>query len=796
VAATALLGGVLLTAGPAAAAAPSAVEPAVPAAPATSAAATSTAPDPETTPAPEPAPADGPVVMGDYSLDSYAERIDEVPAELSQALADDLGETPEGYLANADAAADAVAVVDQLSASGVDVLGSRLEGTSLVVNVPDEAAAAAVEAANATAEIGGPAPIDLGGQTFELKRDLVGGQGYFSQDTRYRYLCSAAFNGLDRSTGRNQFLTAGHCREEGTLDNGRVTEQVQSKPGTAFSAGVVLGQPVEGSFDFSGKTDDGLIATDAAWTPRPAVGVWGGSNSAPVTAGTPQTVRDYGDAIVGQNVCKSGRTTGWTCGTVKYVDEVLSVGGGKSINADIVDGMCALQGDSGGAVVSGAYAMGLLSAGTYDSCTQTGRFSAVFPMVSNVDASVLASEKNWDILADVAAPVVTSPSDGSLQWGSPVAGTLPFGGVHHTVRLVVDGSRTYTGGVAQDGSWAILPTDLASGPHSYALTARFGQGAAVSSSPTVSGTFTVSGRPEVSRIDGADRFQVAVNISRAAFPGSAPVVYVTTGADYPDALSAGPAAASQGGPLLLVTRDSIPAVVSGELQRLSPDTIRIVGGPNSVSESVKAALQKLVPDAAVTRVTGADRFAVSRGLASSVFGTAPHAYVATGTTFPDALVAGAAAGSKGEPVVLVNGPQPTADAPTVQAFRTLSTSSITVVGGPNSVSPGVLSALQQVPAAVDRVSGADRFDAAIALNRSAFTSASMVYLATGYTFPDALAGGVLAGIEDSPLYIAPTTCVPRGVLADIASLGATRVVLLGGPVSLTPAAAALTACAG
>ncbi|MFB2555553.1 cell wall-binding repeat-containing protein [Herbiconiux liangxiaofengii] len=757
------------------------------------------------TDAPTPGGGTAPLVMGDYSLDAYSSRAAEVPPELAQVIADDLGQTPEGYLANADAAADAVAVVDSLAASGVDVLGSRLDGTTLVVNVPDASAVATVEAANAVAEIGDPAPLDLTGQDFEFKRDLIGGQGYFSQDSQYRYLCSTAFNGLDRSSGQKQVLTAGHCKVEGTQNDSRFTEQVQSKPGSAFSVGVTLGQPVAGSFALGSGFDNGLIATDSAWTPRAAVGVWGGANNGPVTSGTPVTVRDYGDAIVGQSVCKSGRTTGWTCGTVEAVDIDLTVDGNQKVNADIIDGMCALGGDSGGAVVSGANAMGLLSAGTYNSCSDTGKFSAVYPMIGGTGpdgpyGSVLSFEKNWDMIAEVSTPAVTSPTSGAtLQWGSPMSGTLPFGSSRHTVVLTVDGTRTYTAPVAQDGSWAILPTDLADGAHSYSLRARFGQGAATSTSSAVTGSFTVAGHPSVDRIAGADRFQVAVNVSRAAhpdpLPGPLPVVYVATGANYPDALSAGPAAVTQGGPLLLVTRDSVPSAVATELQRLAPQRIVVVGGPNSVSTAVEESLKTLVTGVDVSRVSGADRFAVSRDLASSVFGTAPHAYVATGTNFPDALVAGAASGSTSEPVVLVNGPTASADEATLAAFRDLDTSSITIVGGPNSVSEGVAASLGTIPASVDRVSGADRFDAAIALNRSAYTSSSTVYLATGYNFPDALAGGVLAGAKDAPLYIAPTDCVPRGVIADIVSLGATRVVLLGGEASLTPAVARLAPCA-
>jgi putative cell wall-binding protein len=317
----------------------------------------------------------------------------------------------------------------------------------------------------------------------------------------------------------------------------------------------------------------------------------------------------------------------------------------------------------------------------------------------------------------------------------------------------------------------------------------------IQTSATVEGTFEVAERPAVERIGGATRFDVAVAVAKRAFPDTAPVVYVATGVNYPDALSAGPAAVHTGGPLLPVLPDLVPGVVADEIVALDPQRIVIVGGTSAVGEPVRALLQQLVPDARVDRLAGDDRYAASRAVVADAFGTAPHAYVATGTNFPDALSAGGAAGSKGEPVALVYGPGEAADAPTLALFRTLQTQSVTAVGGPQGVSPGLLDSLSSgVPAAVERVQGDDRYGTSLAVNAAAFDSASTVYLATGLNFPDALAGGVLAGLDDAPLYVVPGDCVPRGVLASIAGLGASDVVLLGGPAALAPAVEQLVPC--
>ncbi|WP_291057616.1 cell wall-binding repeat-containing protein [Herbiconiux sp.] len=295
-----------------------------------------------------------------------------------------------------------------------------------------------------------------------------------------------------------------------------------------------------------------------------------------------------------------------------------------------------------------------------------------------------------------------------------------------------------------------------------------------------------------------------MNVSKKAYPteSGSDVAYIVTGTTFADALSAAPAAVKEKAPLLLTTPDALPASVKTELQRLSPGKIVIVGGPNSVSPKVEAELEKL--SANVVRISGADRYEASRNVVDAVFGTdgAKNAYVATGANFPDALSASAAGGSTSTPVLLVNGGAPSIDTPTTALLGKLGVDTVSIAGGPNSVSEGVKASIEALNGKTDpttkvvvtRLSGADRFAASISINNSAFTWANTVYLATGLNYPDALAGAALAGLKGSPLYVVPGDCVPQGVLADIDRLGAGQVTLLGGPNSLSAKVASLTAC--
>jgi putative cell wall-binding protein len=299
-------------------------------------------------------------------------------------------------------------------------------------------------------------------------------------------------------------------------------------------------------------------------------------------------------------------------------------------------------------------------------------------------------------------------------------------------------------------------------------------------------TLVPATKPALDRVDGGDRFDVAVAVSQQAFPDGAKTAFVVTGANYPDALSAGPAAVHRDAPLLLTLSDSLPPVVATELGRLKVDDVYVVGGPNSVSESVVKQIEKL--GATVHRIGGADRFAASRALAADAFAVSGSGlvYIATGMNFPDALAAGGAAGHADGPVILVNGGAPTLDEDTRKQLVDLGVTQIKIAGGPASVSPGIEEGLKAI-APTKRLWGPDRITAAAAINLDAYGSSDRAFVVTGYKFSDALTGSAWAGRLGAPLYVSLPDCLPGAVADAIAKQGAGAVTLIGGPASLAPA---------
>lgn len=304
---------------------------------------------------------------------------------------------------------------------------------------------------------------------------------------------------------------------------------------------------------------------------------------------------------------------------------------------------------------------------------------------------------------------------------------------------------------------------------------------------------TSAANPTVQRISGVDRYSTAVAISNE-YPSGVPVVYIATGSNYPDALSAAPAAASQGGPLLLTDPSALPSSVHTELVRLAPALIVVVGGTSAIADSVYQELSTLAP--AIRRDSGTDRFGTSRIINQRAFPTASKAYFATGSNFPDALSASAAAGGSHSPVVLVDGSAASIDTATQNLIGALGVTSAVIAGGTAVVSPQIESSLTSIlgSGSVVRLAGGDRYQTSSAINRGSFSSAPTVYFAVGTGFADALAGAALAGRDGAALYVTPSSCVYSYVINDLQALGTTKRVLLGGMNALGQGVENLTSC--
>ncbi|NUR25008.1 MAG: hypothetical protein HOV83_04020, partial [Catenulispora sp.] len=170
----------------------------------------------------------------------------------------------------------------------------------------------------------------------------------------------------------------------------------------------------------------------------------------------------------------------------------------------------------------------------------------------------------------------------------------------------------------------------------------------------------------VYRFAGNDRTDTAVLTSHQAWrtvnaPASdtrqqAKSVVLSRSDLFADALGGSALAAKSDGPLLLTDTKALPAETLKEIQRVLPGggTVYLLGGTSAISSTVETKLRGL--GYKIARVAGNDRFETAVKIAQTAEPNATDVLVATGTNFPDALSAGAAAGTySGMVVVLTDG---------------------------------------------------------------------------------------------------------------------------------------------
>jgi len=306
---------------------------------------------------------------------------------------------------------------------------------------------------------------------------------------------------------------------------------------------------------------------------------------------------------------------------------------------------------------------------------------------------------------------------------------------------------------------------------------------------------TPEGPDPAVRLAGSNRFATSARIAHSFAESSA--VFVANGLDFPDALSAAPAAAYLDAPLLLTQKDSLPSVIRDQIVRLQPDTIYVVGGTGVVSASVYNELSTLTPR--IERLWGSNRYATSLDVFKTVWKSkdAPTAFFADGRNYPDALSSAAAAASTGGPVILVNGASSTIPADLSSELGSHSTTDAVLAGGTAVVSAGIETALTSLlgDGNVTRYAGTNRYDTSYKINEAYFIWEDSAYFAVGTGYADALAGAAVAGGGTaSPLFLVPGNCIPQDVLDLMVTINVDRYVLLGGTGVLTPAVESLTPC--
>ena len=332
------------------------------------------------------------------------------------------------------------------------------------------------------------------------------------------------------------------------------------------------------------------------------------------------------------------------------------------------------------------------------------------------------------------------------------------------------------------------------------------------------------------RHGGTDRYATAATVAAEYVkvmtqPGSGTdkitTAIVASGKGFADALAASMLSRSLNAPILLTPPDRLDAAVSGAIKRHGISRVVIVGGPAAVSEAVETELRALDGVTSVTRHAGDDRYetaakaATAAGAAGMLCSTSKvTAIIASGESWPDAVIAGPLSYRGRHPVLLTE--RDAVPEATLKYLADNAIAHVLVIGGPAVISHDVLSQLTAAGVSAARIAGANRNDTAAVLahdlmhfaetsdaataagtaaglapHSACFTNTT-VGLASGLDFADALTAAPLLGQLGAPLLLTAAT-VPAETLAYAAGghlvpkAGTKAVIAIGGSSVVPPA---------
>jgi N-acetylmuramoyl-L-alanine amidase len=283
----------------------------------------------------------------------------------------------------------------------------------------------------------------------------------------------------------------------------------------------------------------------------------------------------------------------------------------------------------------------------------------------------------------------------------------------------------------------------------------------------------VATAPAYQVLVGTDRYDTAIKISKAMFPGALPAdsgLVLAPGETFPGALCGAPLATAYGGPVLLTPGGGLSKGVKAEMLRLAPRYVFCVGLSDSVVAAVVAAMGPGVEVTAI-RGTGGNiyemSYLVAKALGNKVGDmTGATAIITRGTMFPDALAVSPLACAKLWPVLLTG----SADA---SPLNTYSAQALTELGITSALKVGTYVTLPAGVTALANLSGTDRYGTNCNVAQWGQDNAGLVFthlaVTTGQNFPDALAAGPYLALDDGILLLTTPTAVPPPIAATLAA---------------------------
>lgn len=255
----------------------------------------------------------------------------------------------------------------------------------------------------------------------------------------------------------------------------------------------------------------------------------------------------------------------------------------------------------------------------------------------------------------------------------------------------------------------------------------------------------------VERIEGLNRYETAVELSKYTYKSS-PIVIVATGENYPDALAGGTLAIQLDAPILLTQKNNVDPLLQEELKRLGTQRIYLLGGESAVSKEVENELGKI---AKTIRIAGKNRYETANEIGNmrfelrkdqSILVPGDNYVFVSGTNFPDALCASPFVGQ------MMYGGNPSTYLLLTQRDHNVSGS--TVIGGPSAFSFPVSGFTSEYG---ERIYGKNRYSTAVEVAKrypkEIGKEIDTIILTNGLNYPDALSSAPLVASKQAALLL-------------------------------------------
>lgn len=157
------------------------------------------------------------------------------------------------------------------------------------------------------------------------------------------------------------------------------------------------------------------------------------------------------------------------------------------------------------------------------------------------------------------------------------------------------------------------------------------------------------------RISGVNRYATAANISLSITGLQHSAVALTTGDNFPDALSIASVAGLKKMPVLLTSKTQIPQETLNALKQMRPSQVYLIGGEGVISSAVAQELCSSLnlASSSVDRLSGASRYDTMSAVGKAFEGDIKGLSFATGEDFPNALTGAALAVHQKQTLVLL-----------------------------------------------------------------------------------------------------------------------------------------------